>query len=334
MGHRANLIVVSEAPGYELYYTHWGASTLDSSLFWGPERALAFMRRQRPVAEGADWLDEVWAEGGAVLDLKARKLIWFGGEDVQLEVLLRRVHLGIMRELWAGWHVEWASAGVADLARYVGVPVEPLLRRFVPYDPVLQDPDEPAWISYVVSLREHGRFKIQAQDGDPFELALCGPKLLGALRAATLPDRYDYAARSSDFPCGGVHVDADATRIDVWCAYPNADPVRRLRDAWPVWEVAWHFDRYEAVGEVLGDRLVLPAQNANDLVANVRSIVLRPPRNRGGVAHEVGRRLAAKGREVSISPFALRDDPPDPPDQNAARTFDEAVARWRARTST
>lgn len=67
MGQRANLILV-EAGKYQLFYSHWCANTLPRDLFWGPDHAQAFIRIQRPVGDSG-WLDDVWAEGGAILDI-------------------------------------------------------------------------------------------------------------------------------------------------------------------------------------------------------------------------------------------------------------------------
>lgn len=66
MGQRANLIIV-EYGKYELFYSHWAANTLTRDLFWSPEFATAFVQMQRQVDESG-WLDDVWAEGGAVID--------------------------------------------------------------------------------------------------------------------------------------------------------------------------------------------------------------------------------------------------------------------------
>ncbi len=121
MGQRANLIVVGEAD-YELYYSHWRANMLNRDLFWGPKHALAFIRPQRSRADGADWLDDVWAEGGALMDPGRCLLLWWGGEDVLHEVPLRRLQLELMANPWQGWDVRWAHEGIADLADHVGVP--------------------------------------------------------------------------------------------------------------------------------------------------------------------------------------------------------------------
>ncbi|AWB43474.1 hypothetical protein DCC85_04045 [Paenibacillus sp. CAA11] len=49
MGQRANLALVQDK-SYELYYTHWGASDLPRSIFWGARlpaaRAQLGSRRQ------------------------------------------------------------------------------------------------------------------------------------------------------------------------------------------------------------------------------------------------------------------------------------------------
>src|ERR1700743_2655913 len=105
MGQCANLIVISNGQA-DVYYTHHRANTLDQDLFWGPQYALGFIRAQRQVTPN-DLLNELWAQGGAVMDLDQKRLIWFGGEDVSCWLPLRRVHVDLMGRLWQGWTVEW-----------------------------------------------------------------------------------------------------------------------------------------------------------------------------------------------------------------------------------
>jgi len=68
MGQRANLIVVRDNT-YDLYYSHWCANTLPKDLFWGEQYAIQFIEMQTRVDEPG-WLDDVWAEGGAVLEAR------------------------------------------------------------------------------------------------------------------------------------------------------------------------------------------------------------------------------------------------------------------------
>ena len=55
MGHRANYVVVAGGKR-ELWYSHWTANSLTRDLFWGPQHALPFIRRQQPTEE---WLDDL-----------------------------------------------------------------------------------------------------------------------------------------------------------------------------------------------------------------------------------------------------------------------------------
>ena len=86
MGHRANLIVVQYGK-YELFYSHWAANTLTHDLFWSPEFATAFIRMQRKVDESY-WLDEVWAEGGAVADWRIYPMEYTLKKDISQIVRL------------------------------------------------------------------------------------------------------------------------------------------------------------------------------------------------------------------------------------------------------
>ena len=86
MGQRANLILVEKGK-YQLFYSHWCANTLPRDLFWGPDHAQAFIRIQRPVGDSG-WLDDVWAEGGAILDIDRKCLLLYGGEDILYDVPL------------------------------------------------------------------------------------------------------------------------------------------------------------------------------------------------------------------------------------------------------
>jgi hypothetical protein len=118
MGHRANLVIV-ENQEHQLFYSHWCANSLDRNLFWGVEHSLAFIRLQEEVNE-LGWLDEVWAEGGVVVDLDNKILLLFGGEDLIYDILLRHFYLQLIQQVWRGWTVKWAYQGIVDIAGYVG----------------------------------------------------------------------------------------------------------------------------------------------------------------------------------------------------------------------
>src|SRR5258708_37243128 len=103
MGQRSNLLLV-ENNSYKLFYCHWCANTLPHDVFWGPEYAIPFVTKQRVIDEN-DWLDEVWAEGGVVIDLSRRVLLVFGGEDILYDIPLRRLYFALLQEIWIEWDV-------------------------------------------------------------------------------------------------------------------------------------------------------------------------------------------------------------------------------------
>ncbi|MBC8059312.1 MAG: hypothetical protein H7Y18_01450 [Clostridiaceae bacterium] len=88
MGQRANLIIVKK-DSYDLYYSHWCANTLPRDIFWGPEHAINFIQLQ--VKKDIDdwWLDDIWAEGGVIVDIEKKILLMYGGENILFDIPLR-----------------------------------------------------------------------------------------------------------------------------------------------------------------------------------------------------------------------------------------------------
>ena len=101
MGQRANLVIYKNRD-WSLYYDHWCANRLDIELFWGPESATEFVKQRSPLDDRDDWLDEVWCEGGALIDHDSQLLLWFGGEDIIYDIPLRRAFLELMTYRWKG----------------------------------------------------------------------------------------------------------------------------------------------------------------------------------------------------------------------------------------
>jgi hypothetical protein len=85
-------------------------------LFPGPAAALTSVR----LCERKEWwLDDCWAEGGALLDLDHCVLIFWGGEDLMYEPGLRRVFMKLIKTTWPGWRVQWATEGPVTIVEYL-----------------------------------------------------------------------------------------------------------------------------------------------------------------------------------------------------------------------
>lgn len=110
-----------------VYYAHWAAQFMDALMFWGPEHALAEISEWDDDVEDfldpneAPWLDNVWAEGGCCIDLDARHLILYGGEDIECDLLWLDTYLRLLPYTWQGRTIEWSWGELAQIARYVGV---------------------------------------------------------------------------------------------------------------------------------------------------------------------------------------------------------------------
>jgi hypothetical protein len=115
MGSRANF-VIADRDGWRLRYSHWAASGIASIVAPGPSAALRFIDAQ---ADG-EWLDDVWAEGGALVDVTRRVLLFWGG-DLTDELPVRRAFMRVLALTWPGWTVRWATDGLGDLAAHVGL---------------------------------------------------------------------------------------------------------------------------------------------------------------------------------------------------------------------
>ncbi len=332
MGQRANLIVVTASKA-EIYYTHWRANCLDRDLFWGPEHALAFIRQQRSEAEGAELLDEVWAEGGAILDTAKRLLLWWGGECILHEVPRRRLFLDLMARVWKGWEVRWAYEGIADMANYLSVPRERVLRSdpLGEGEPDLSPPQERGWVDSVLAVRGlDSALKLFPLAGDVEDRLWDCDRLLSVVAKIDGHPRLDMGEWTKEFPTSGAYVDASRRAVNLWTAadMPALEP--RLQASNPSWSIEWNRDRFETQLEWCAGDLVMPLVDPEALLEQLRETLLAAPFDRTDLILDVAAKLDA---EVSdVNPFALRDNPLPVDADQRVRVLDEAIAKWREGT--
>ena len=87
MGNRANFVIVKDQD-WQLYYSHWAGCRMLDALIGGPELALRYAASLRRC-EKNEWCDPTWADGGAVVDLDRRRVLFFG-EPLMVEMNERR----------------------------------------------------------------------------------------------------------------------------------------------------------------------------------------------------------------------------------------------------
>jgi hypothetical protein len=328
MGQRANLIIVEQGR-HRLYYNHWCANRLDCDLFWGPDHAAEFIRLQDEVGDDK-WLDDIWAEGGAVLDRDRSVLFLFGGKDVLADVPLRRLYLELVGRVWKGWRVQWAYSGIVDLADYVGYPRERVMAevRDDRRPTSLAPPEKPAWTDIVGSFRlEDGRLRLCPLAGEADGYLQCGPQLIEWCRWENAHADLDLAAATETFPSGGFHVDVLSRSVGFWLARQATDIERRLAQYWPGWNVAWHRDSYEQQLEQTCGLLHFPERSRDRLLDEIRRLLLRENSHKpiGSLGQTVDM-LRNEGKSVQVNPWTQSDYHLELPLEVRRRILDAALS--------
>ncbi|MNB75447.1 hypothetical protein D3C75_220910 [compost metagenome] len=293
-----------------MYYSHWCANTLPTDLFWGEQYALKFIEMQTKVDESG-WLDDVWAEGGAVLDLDHKKLLFYGGEDILYDIPLRNLFLKLMRKTWYGWDIQWAYEGIADLAAYVGYPKEKVLTGFDDdlKDASLAPPEERDWVNTVASVK--------FSQNDLLLFPLYGGIDVYLMYGSDLIDKIDksYGYKnisldewSADFPVGGFHIDIPARRLEFWHANDIPNISYELQSKWSGWEVIDYYNNYEAHCRSTAGLLQFQNVNQDQLLEALKASLLKESSNPLDAVAYFVKKEADAGRKVEINPHALRYD--------------------------
>jgi hypothetical protein len=122
MGNRANFVVV-QYQDWQLYYSHWAGFRILDALIGGPELALRYAQSLRQCAKD-QWVDPLWADGGAIVDLDRRRVLIFG-DELMVDMDERRALMNVLAAVWPDYSICWAYDGTAELAGYVGAELRP-----------------------------------------------------------------------------------------------------------------------------------------------------------------------------------------------------------------
>jgi hypothetical protein len=318
MGQRANLVIIENGE-WQLFYDHWIANSLHYELLWGPSIAVEFVRgmhHEKPT----DWLDEIWCEGAALIDLDRKHLLWFSLE-MSTSWPEQQALMALLRYQWPGWTIEWAWQGLIDLVRYLGLPDHLVLdpkwqqekERFI----VDAEYDENNCI--LASYKQHGEYRvgwISSWEGITTELA--GDDLresLALLQATEL-----VWPEAIDGPISGIHLDCDTQTLYYWQLEDFPLAHERLAALWPNWRTVYLFDT-----PIEQHLALLPLDirlNRPDPLALQRKLIEGLGRHYArGISNPIGRiaeRLEQEGRNVQINPYAFYSATPVRNDDKAA----------------
>ena len=311
MGQRANLILV-ENQQYTLYYDHWCANSLDQYLFWGPEKAVAFIKGHEKQGEEW-WLDDVWCEGGAVIDLDKRLLLWFGGEDISYEIPLRRVLLELMETNWEGWEIRWAYEGVADLVDYVGYDRQKVIAvrdtKHIFDKKKVKDTfncrgAECGWdnIITIKSANDEAEIFLTNITFSLTDFLMHGSALLDLRNRENALLRYSCWFDADSYLMSGIHIDTDTKQLMIWSCTEEVIDFDQLLAAWPGYTITYHRDCYEIQAELSGGRLCFNNPPRLELIQRIRKIVCRDTKDPLGTLKSLTEMLESQGRDLEVSP--------------------------------
>ena len=308
MGQRANLIVI-ENNELELYYDHWCANELDAVLFWGVDESIKFFRDHDKKGDEW-WLDTVWCEGGAVIDLDKNILLWFGGEDIIYDISLRKLLLELMQTNWPGFRIVWAFEGIADLAAYAGYDINKVIasKNAFSTDKILSvfNPDEE--INYrdcAISIRNlNNEIEIYTTylDVSLEEFLLFGSGMVSIKRGAKYYSEYIDNPESDNALHSGIHIDPNKKEIHIWSCFEVVVVHHdRLRKAWDGYKLFYHKDDYEIHTKLTDGKLRFVQRERNVLIHELKQIVCKEFRDPFNTVNTVINALTEQNKKVEVS---------------------------------
>ncbi|MGH1383844.1 hypothetical protein [Kordia sp.] len=110
MGQRGNYVIKSNEKT-EIYYTHWRAINVADDLMLGSEKFIKFIQG----FEKRTYLtSEPWIESCVHVDMDAKELLFWEGDDLTLTSVRRR-YLELLSQRWNGWNVNYATQEMYDI---------------------------------------------------------------------------------------------------------------------------------------------------------------------------------------------------------------------------
>ena len=328
MGSRANYII-TEGNRHQIYFSHWGAQSVSRDFFFGPEIAIQLVRSTRPVDQ---MLNQVWAEGGAIIDLDAKRLRFFGGEWSEYDVQLRELSLEMMEISWDGWNVSWADEGMLDFARHMGLPLTTVQVKFEflssAFNPSALTLSPPASgpRSFVTIRYDDGVMRDAGLGCGAEPYLLAGPQLIDLLKPR--PD--DPIPEGKAWPHQMIFL--DVPQQTMWVALPrfgtvNSGAAPAIEALWPGWRVHLHNGGMPLHLRLSGREPARWERPMKELLQDLaKSIMI------GDINPQELITLASSGlSNPQINPSARQEHRLDLPENQRMERFLKLLAEWKRR---
>lgn len=234
MGNRANFVIVT-GQDWQLHYSHWAGCRMLDALIAGPEFALRYAESLRPCPKD-QWVDPMWADGGAVMDLDRRRLLFFG-DELMVEMPLRRAVMSVLAAVWSDYAIGWAYDGTVELAGYVGAELPPYSWDKRPHVRLARGRNSLCHLVSVIDDEERLRLWPLWWH---LSKAWHGPALVDML-----PGRGVTRLTLGKIPEGGVHIDMPRKTVGAWQTADTMGIFQALPGLWNGWQAYCWQDRFE-----------------------------------------------------------------------------------------
>jgi hypothetical protein len=316
MGNRANFVIVKNQD-WQLYYSHWAGGRILDGLIGGPDFALRYAQTLRPCPKN-QWVDPLWAGGGAVVELDRRRLLFFG-DELMVVMAERRALVRVLAAVWSGYAICWAYDGTVELAGYVGAE---LPTRMWDKQPSLRLAHDPNTLCHLVSVVDDtGQLRMWPLWWH-LSQAWHGPALVDKL-----PGRGVRSVTLGTIPEGGLHIDVPRKMLGAWQTADTMGIFGALPHLWSGWQTECWEDGFEEQALRCMDALRIPEL---DLAVGVDSVRERI-RNRvfegfadspAGQIFKLAKLLAPVRPGLVVSDDALADCAVRPTEAEWARFVD------------
>lgn len=277
MGHRANLVIV-ENDQYELYYDHWCANNIEQNIFWGESRTVEFIR-SHDIVNNESWLDNVWGEGGILIDLDNKVLLFFGGESILgTNVHIHTIFFNLLSLNWPSYDIRWAWRKIADLADYVGYqdetiisPIKEISISNNPYYDLDIIPD--SCYGIISYIKEHNLLLYPSSHFSVGDILQYGDQLIDLLDKITAHTTYSMQENELSW---GIHLNEATKEIFYWALDDLGTYVRLFDQNWPNfngWKIHWLGHDYQWHIDLLGENFIDHIDTLENMINSIKNAV-------------------------------------------------------------
>ena len=332
MGHRANLVIVENGTA-DVRFDQWGALSLPGYLFWGPHSSLAYFRScDQP--ENGEWLDHVWCEGAALMDLDHKVMMFFGGDELEGHIPQRREYLALMGKMWPGWEIRWAVEGLADIAEYAGMGRDKVIARnekeVLSEENLLAaltghgEQDENTYAAACLSFKStDGKLKLFLSEFQSCEAIVgFGAGLINLCRNQTGIERLNLNC----FPASGIHIDEQKKLIEYWVSGAMPQLLDEIKRAWEPYEIRFIGNDFEKHLNQCGGRLSINIPGRTQLLEAIKPVACLDIQEELMADQSFFIRMIIKAMELLSYLTKKNASPKLPPMAARRKIFDEIAA--------